>query len=83
MKKTLTFDMSDPIERADLIKIKLRNAGVTTLVLAETLELSQAFVGDVINSRRASARVQTAIAEQIGEQVEEIWPVRRGRAIRM
>lgn len=74
MKLTRKFDMSNPIDRADLIRIELRDAGVTAADIAEELQVSKTFVGDVINSRRSSLRVQEHISTQIRRPVDVLWP---------
>ncbi len=83
MQISLTFDTSDPIDRADLIKIRLRDSDLTATQIAEELNISKAFVGDVINSRRASARVRQFIADHINQSVDTLWPPRRGRVLKM
>lgn len=82
MKLTREFDMHDPIDRADLIRIELRDAGVTVSDIAEKLEVSKTFVGDVINSRRVSLRVQEHIAGQIQKPLSVLWP-RKRRSVEM
>lgn len=77
MKITLELDMQDPIDRADLIKIRLRDEGLTTADIAEQFHVSKTFVGDVINSRRSSLRVREHIANQIKQPTDVLWPRKR------
>lgn len=77
MKFTREFDMQNAIDRAELIKIELRVAGLTAADIAEHLQVSKTFVGDVINSRRSSHRVRQHIAQEIKQPLELIWPKKR------
>lgn len=81
MQVTISFDMRDPVDRADVIKLKLRDIGLTPTKIAEELKVSKAFIGDVIHSRRASKNVRQFIADSIEQPVDMLWPAKLGRDI--
>ncbi|RNF36076.1 hypothetical protein A7A09_001335 [Paracoccus methylarcula] len=77
MRINRIFDMHDPVDRADLIRLKLRDAGFTAAQIAEELDVSRTTVGDVICSRRSSRRIRQFIADQVDHQVDVLWPRHR------
>lgn len=58
------------------IRIALILKGVTQRDIARRLKVTDGAVSQVIYGDAISARIQDAIAEIIGQQVEQIWPRR-------
>ncbi len=56
------------------IQIALKAKGITQSTLADRLCVSRVTVSDVINKRRISHRVMTAISEALVEDIRWVFP---------
>ncbi len=74
MKLKRDFDMRDAADRAYIIRMELRDRGLTVADFATQLKVTKTTVHDVINSRRTSDRIRQFIALQINHPVEMLWP---------
>jgi lambda repressor-like predicted transcriptional regulator len=59
------------------IKFRLRSKGVTFADLARELGVHRTQITAVLKGRITSARIQNAIAEALGDSVEDLFPDRR------
>ncbi len=57
-------------------KVAMLEAGVTGLGIAKGLGITKQAVSDVIKGRKSTPRVQKAIADACGMDVEELFPAK-------
>ncbi|MEM1088420.1 MAG: helix-turn-helix domain-containing protein [Pseudomonadota bacterium] len=82
-QRTRTFEFRDSIDRADWIKLELRDRGLTVRALAKEVGVTPALVSDVIAGNRKSPRVKSAIAILIGIDADQLWPPNQRRNVIM
>ena len=82
-QRSRTFDFRDNVDRADWIKLELRDRGLTVRALARELGVTSGLVSDVLAGRRSSPRVRAAVAVICGVDAENLWPPNRRRSVTM
>lgn len=68
--------MSSAAHRSNDVLVAMKAARVTQAQVARSLGCTEAFVWQVIDGRRSTARVQDAIAAAVGLPVAELFPAR-------
>lgn len=73
--------MSVDLQRHELVKCRLRMAGLSLTIVARDLRVSQSTVTVVSQGYRTSHRIQKAIACALGEPVEKLYRERYDRSL--
>jgi len=60
---------------ADEIIYKLKKKGYTQMTIAKIIGVSHVAVHQIIYGNSKSRRIQQKIAEILGQEIEDIWPL--------
>jgi transcriptional regulator with XRE-family HTH domain len=57
------------------LRLAIAASGRTQREIADTLGISEEHLSRIVNGLHASQRMRESIAEEIGQTVEDLWPI--------